>query len=131
MVKHCNILICHKIYDFRLIEKNSMSKRFPFDRKGFPISYSIASCMELTFLYYCIKNAGFCITFLYGSRSMMIAFIKNIQLDLQLLNESIKTDKNHANTQIKLKEIIRFHSYIKELSEQNNEHCNRFGEFSY
>lgn len=38
--------------------------RLPFDRKTFPIGYSISSCFELVFLLLCSNNASLYIEFL-------------------------------------------------------------------
>lgn len=94
--------------------------RYPFDRKSFPVGFSIVSCCEILLLYFLVCTCGLSIAFLNVSRLMLIAFTADIHLHLKLFNGSQKISKNRLKTQVQFNEIIRFHSIAKQLSENFN-----------
>lgn len=117
MVSPNGLIVLQWIYGILLFS----GRRFPFDRRTFPIGYLLSFSFEMVLLFYDCIAAAFFPQFMLGCAFMLMAFIEDIQQDLKSLNESAKNGVNPLQFQKRFNTVIQLHSNAKELSKNSIE----------
>lgn len=115
-------LVCYKVRVLLVFFRISLNNfylpfvfaRLPFDWKTSLFAYLVAFSTNVLALFLIKKVGCVIVCHLLGSFLLLLIFFKDIKQEIELLNESWKTNQNQAELKEKLCEILWFNARINE-----------------
>lgn len=100
-------------------------ERFPFDWKN-PTGYSVVVLFQLVIAYFglCFVAGLMCLAI--GTFVIALTLTKDVRNDLNLINESVKSEQPLSNVLKQLTEFVRAHSHGKQLRKYTVQYCIKF-----